>query len=155
MLLFLPGSSGVAPQPQLWLVSSSSNKVGQFSFVHYSQSSRISSAICHATALGSSPHPAFRGWVSIPTHPADSDKLHSLSVSFSFVGGGMQSAHKLHWIIFPRGHVMCSAHLLGFQIQTGRFGPRLAGRNGRQLFTRQRSLGLGPGWWGICRLSTG
>jgi hypothetical protein len=35
MLLFLPGSSWITPQPQLWFVSSSPNNVGQFSFVHH------------------------------------------------------------------------------------------------------------------------
>jgi hypothetical protein len=57
---FFPSSSQVTLQPQLWLISSSSNKVGQFlRFVHCPQSHEISSVICHHTTLG--------GWLFTPS----------------------------------------------------------------------------------------
>jgi hypothetical protein len=58
LLLLFPGGSSVVLQLCLWLVSSSSSKVGQFSFVCHSQSHEISSTINHTPTLG--------GWLVIP-----------------------------------------------------------------------------------------
>jgi hypothetical protein len=57
-LLFSPGSSWVAPQLQLLLVSFPPDKLGQFSFMYHPWSHKISSAIHHATTLG--------GWLVTP-----------------------------------------------------------------------------------------
>jgi hypothetical protein len=45
---FSPGNSWIVLQPQLWLISSSPNKVGQFSFVNHPQLYKLRSAICQA-----------------------------------------------------------------------------------------------------------
>jgi hypothetical protein len=67
------------------------------------QFQEISSAICHAPALWGwllAPFPFFKIGSAFHPSPAISGRLYSLSVSFSFVGGGFQSAHKLCWIMF-------------------------------------------------------
>jgi hypothetical protein len=70
----------------------------------------------------------------------------------------VQSAHELHWIMFPGGHVVCGAHLLELQIHTSGVGIRSVGRIGQQLFPRLMHAGAllvpiqGPGQWGLCKL---
>jgi hypothetical protein len=59
MFLFSPGSSWVALQLQLCLVSSSPSKVGQFSFEYCPQSHETSSGIYHQATLG--------GWFVTPS----------------------------------------------------------------------------------------
>jgi hypothetical protein len=63
--------------------------------------------------------------------PLTVGELYSLCMSFSFVGRRVQSAQKLHWIMCLGEHVVCSTHLLGLQIHTGRVESRLARKNSR------------------------
>jgi hypothetical protein len=119
LLLFLPGSSYVALQLQLWLVSFSLSKVGQFSFVLCPQSHEFSSVFCHTPALPYPaptvwefgflpylPHPIPRGWFSILPSPL-SGRLQFTIYVCQFCFGGVQSACVLHWIM-SRGQA-CSA----------------------------------------------
>jgi hypothetical protein len=121
-LLFLSGGGWVVLQLQLWLISYSSSKVRQFSFLHHPQSYEIISAICHTPSLG--------GWLVSPTllsvfiphsnptcwvlhweslfsevgsefHPTltVSGRLQLTVYVFQFCSGGVQLFYKLHWII--------------------------------------------------------
>jgi hypothetical protein len=86
MLLFSPDGSF----QQLWLVSSSPNKVGKFSFLHHPQSQDTSSVICHILAL--------KGWLLIsllfsrvnlvftPSQMSVVNCIHSLCCSVLFEG---------------------------------------------------------------------
>jgi hypothetical protein len=57
-MLFSPGGSCVAPQLQLWLISSYTSKMRQFSFEYCPQSCDTSSVIHHGLTLG--------GWLVTP-----------------------------------------------------------------------------------------
>jgi hypothetical protein len=160
-MLVLPGRSWIAPQLWLWKVSSSPNKMGQFSFVHHPQSHEINSVIHHAPALGGwlltpSPlsalvlhlAPTLRIWLLTPppfsevgsafhSIPAVSSRSYSMSVSFSFVGVGCAICL---WAALDcvLGRV-CGAWYspVGFADLCRQLWTSPAGKDGRWLFSKQ------------------
>jgi hypothetical protein len=123
-VLFSPGNSSIGLLLQLWLVSSSPSKVGQFSFEYCPQSHQISSEICHAPNLGglvvaspllSAPFlallPLTESLAPCPIlvfHSSFSGlpqwvKYNSLFMFLRFVHGGVQFTQKLCWIMFWEG----------------------------------------------------
>jgi hypothetical protein len=146
-MLFLPGSSWVAPQCNYgWLPPPQTRRDNSVLCTTHS-STRLAqqSAISQLSEVISALHPTLD----------DSGKLYSLSMSFSFVQGRMQSPQELCWIIFPRGCVVCGAHPLGLQIHTSRSGTMPVGRNVGQHFPRQTLTGTGSRLVCVCRLSIG
>jgi hypothetical protein len=57
-------------------------------------------------SLAPCPTPILQGWFSNLPCPTFSGRLQF--TIFQFYWGEVQSAHKLHWIMFPAGRVVCS-----------------------------------------------
>jgi hypothetical protein len=177
MLLFMPSSSWVTPQQQLWLASSSPNKVGQFSFVHYPQSHKISSVIHHAPALG--------GWFcapilfsifvpcvapltefnSLPHPPSQRLIQHSTLHPLTVVNCTHCVCHSLlfRWCNLPMScTALCSEEdvwCMALTCWVCRFTQAYLDPSQQRemvgIFYQGRySLGLGPGQWNMCKLST-
>jgi hypothetical protein len=112
-LLVSSSCSCVALQLQQWLVSSSPRKVGQFSLACHP---------IHTLSLCASPHlhslrvrllalhPFFGVYLAFHPTPTVSGRI-QFTVYVSQFKGGVQSAHRLCWIMFPQigGGVVCTA----------------------------------------------